>query len=497
MAVLLVAGLAASCSRPHSDCSDPHDAHAPKATLTAYGQALEVYCEADPLVVGASSQVLVHLTRLSDFKPLMQGQVSATLMASGAKCTAQADTLSRPGVCTLILKPAHTGKGTLTVAVQGTDGIREQVTLPVQVYASTAEASKAMQETAPRAGGNTVAFSKEMGWKSHFGTQVCHRGPFGPAFRVLAQVQPAQGEEHEVAAQMSGIVRLGDKAPVEGMEVRAGQALFTVDGSSMAEGNQSVRFQEAEAAYRKAKAELERREPLAKDRIVSQADLQATRAEYESARAQYESMKRLCSHGRQVATAPTHGYVAQVNVRDGQYVEEGQTMVTLSSTRWLTLRALVPQQMWSTLPHISDARLRLQGADTLTTLRDLDGTVLSYARQVSASQPLLPVLFRVRYTPALLPGSWVEMYVQSQTECEALTVPVESIVEEMGLRFVYVQLTPELFEKREVTTGGTDGVRTEVLTGLKDGERVVASGAVLVKLTQASGGVDPHAGHMH
>lgn len=497
MVVLLVAGLATSCSRSHGDCTDPHDTHAPKATLTAYGQALEVYCEADPLVVGVSSQVLVHLTRLSDFKPLAQGRVRLTLAAGGDKQTAQADTLARPGVCALTLTPAHAGKGTLTVSVQATDGLSEQVTLPVQVYASANQAAQAMQASAPQAGGNTVAFSKEMGWKSRFSTQECRRGPFGPAFRVMAQVQPAQGEEHEVAAQMSGIVRLGGQAPVEGMEVRAGQALLTVDGSSMAEGNQNVRFQEVEVAYHKAKAELDRREPLAKERIVSQADLQATRAEYERAKAQYESMKRLCSHGRQVATAPTHGYVAQVNVKDGQYVEEGQTMLTLSSTRWLTLRAQVPQQLWSTLPHITDACIRMQGADTLTTLSSMGGSVLSYARQVSASQPLLPVLFKVRYTPVMLPGSWVEMYVQSETSREALTVSAESIIEEMGLRFVYVQLTPELFEKREVTTGDTDGARIEVLAGLRDGERVVASGAVLVKLTQASGGVAPHAGHMH
>ena len=78
-----------------------------------------------------------------------------------------------------------------------------------------------------------------------------------------------------------------------------------------------------------------------------------------------------------------------------------------------------------------------------------------------------------------------------------ISVPVEAIVEEMGLYFVYVQLNPELFEKREVTLGGTDGRRTQVLQGLQAGERVVASGAVLVKLTQASGGVDPHAGHSH
>ena len=67
----------------------------------------------------------------------------------------------------------------------------------------------------------------------------------------------------------------------------------------------------------------------------------------------------------------------------------------------------------------------------------------------------------------------------------------------MGNYFVYVQLTPEFFEKREVKIGQTDGQRTEILSGLNGKERVVAKGAVLVKLTQATGTLDAHSGHVH
>lgn len=321
--------------------------------------------------------------------------------------------------------------------------------------------------------------------------------PFGAALRVMAQVEPAQGEERDVVAGVAGIVRMGSNPPVEGMAVRAGQALLSVDGSTTADGNLNVRLQEAEAAYQRARSELERKEPLAGEHIVSQSDLQAARAEYATAKAQWESLKRLFGSGRQTVTAPMAGYVAQVSVRNGQYVEAGQTLVSVSSTRWLTLRAQVPQQSWQLLPHIQDANIRVPGCDSLLSLSGLQGSLLSYGRQVSMQEPLVPVLFRVRNNARMLPGSWVEMFVLTHTDGQTITVPVEAIVEEMGLYFVYVQLNPELFEKREVTLGGTDGRRTQVLQGLQAGERVVASGAVLVKLTQASGGVDPHAGHSH
>ena len=70
-------------------------------------------------------------------------------------------------------------------------------------------------------------------------------------------------------------------------------------------------------------------------------------------------------------------------------------------------------------------------------------------------------------------------------------------MEEMGNYFVYVQQTPELFEKRLVVKGATDGRRTEIKDGLSPGERVVGKGAVLLKLSQSAGSVDVHSGHVH
>ena len=78
-----------------------------------------------------------------------------------------------------------------------------------------------------------------------------------------------------------------------------------------------------------------------------------------------------------------------------------------------------------------------------------------------------------------------------------MTVAGGAIVEEMGNYFVYKQLTPELFEKTQVIIGGTDGQRTEILSGLAAGERVVSRGAIIVKLAQAAGGLDAHSGHVH
>lgn len=135
--------------------------------------------------------------------------------------------------------------------------------------------------------------------------------------------------------------------------------------------------------------------------------------------------------------------------------------------------------------------------DAVYTLDDLNGRLVSYGKSVETNRPLLPVVFSVNNSAELLPGSFVEMYIVTRGGQPVITVPNVSLVEEMGNYFVYVQLTLEYFEKREVKIGQTDGERTEILAGLNESERVVAKGAVLVKLTQATGTLDAHSGHVH
>ena len=54
-----------------------------------------------------------------------------------------------------------------------------------------------------------------------------------------------------------------------------------------------------------------------------------------------------------------------------------------------------------------------------------------------------------------------------------------------------------LFDRWVIQTGATDGIRTEVTGGLRDDERIVTKGAILVKLAQATGALDAHSGHVH
>jgi cobalt-zinc-cadmium efflux system membrane fusion protein len=104
---------------------------------------------------------------------------------------------------------------------------------------------------------------------------------------------------------------------------------------------------------------------------------------------------------------------------------------------------------------------------------------------------------RIENRNSFIPGSFVEIYLKAQSNAEVLTVPNSSLIEEQGNFSVLVQLSPEKFEKRDVKAGSTDGIRTEILSGLNPSERIVLKGATLVNLAGESNTLDPHAGHVH
>lgn len=493
---LLLACGAGGCGHSH-DSHDDHDGHHHEESLqlTAYGQRYELFAEATPFVAGEDCDILAHVTQLSDFKPLQAGKVTMTLSVGGASQSVTLDAPARPGVYPFEITPKKTGNGELKFTIASDSGNETVVVAGIKVYADEHEAHHAAAEAAAKSS-NGVAFPKEQSWNAEFSTEEVTYSPFGEVIRTMAQVEPSQGDEQVVAAKAAGIVHLATADLTEGKSVGAGQTLFSIDTEGMADNNLRVRSQEAEADYEFAKKEYERKKELAKEKLVTEGDLLRAKAEYERAEAAWGALRRNFGTGRYAASSPMAGFVKRVYAGNGEYVEAGAPVVAITKNRNLYVKAELPPRKFHSLGNITSATLRIPSENRTYSLGELDGSLVSYGKGVDTENPLVPVVFRINNTVDLLPGTFVEMYITAGN-APALTVPNTALVEEMGSFFVFVQLTPEFFEKREVTVGKSNGVRTEILSGLKDGERVVGKGAVLVKLSQASGKLDAHAGHVH
>lgn len=346
-------------------------------------------------------------------------------------------------------------------------------------------------------GATIVAFSNEQGQKVGLELEKVSPRPFGQVIKCSAQVLPSQGDEREAITPTSGVVKYVNPNMVEGAAVKAGQQLFEIESHGMADDNMSVRFQEASANYNAAKVAYERKQRLAVDKIVSQAELEQARATYETTKAVYDNLKSNFSQRGAVVRAPISGYVQRINVSNGGYVASGQSVATVSQNRDLQLRAEVQPRYYDYLRNIKGANITIPGSNRTYSLDELGGSLVSYGRSTHADSPLVPVTFRIRNVGNLLSGSFVTIYIVTQSDKELLTLPNEAIVEEMGNHFVFVKVHDGEYEKRLVVLGVTDGIRTEIATGIQEGEMVVTTGASMVRLAQNGAALDPHAGHVH
>lgn len=499
---LLVAVAVTGCGHNghgHDHGHDAHDgghAHEENFQFTSYNNEFEVFAEVTPFVVGEQSDILAHFSFLKNFKPLESGKVAVSLIVGTDGIRQTMDAPARPGIYRFALTPSTKGRGKMLFDIQTPEGTSQIVVPNVVVYDNKHDAQHAAADAVAESS-NGAIFTKEMSWKVDFATEQCNKEPFGQVIRTMAQVAPSQGDERVVTAASSGIIRFSDNSMIDGKSVSAGQTLFFIEGGDMTDNNLSVRYQEAESNYNLTKREYERKSELAKDNIVSESDLLQAKRDYENAESIYNNLRKNFSSGKHSVSSPMGGYVKDLKVRNGQFVEAGQPLATITQNRNLFIKAELQSRYYTALEHISGGNIRLLNNDAVYSLEELEGKVVSYGKSVSADSPLLPVVFQITNSIKLLPGSFVEMYIKTQSNNEVVTVPNDALIEEMGNYFVYVQLTPEFFEKREVKIGATDGKRTEVLSGVNETERVVSKGAVLVKLAQATGALDAHAGHVH
>jgi multidrug efflux pump subunit AcrA (membrane-fusion protein) len=191
------------------------------------------------------------------------------------------------------------------------------------------------------------------------------------------------------------------------------------------------------------------------------------------------------------------GFVKQLFVKNGQYVEAGQPIVMISQNKTLVIYAEVQQKFAPYLASISSATLRTLNDSKTYSLEELNGKVLSYGRATTKGNFMIPLSLQIDNIGGFIPGGFIELYVNTLSNTQAITIPNTALLEEQGNYYVLVQVNPELFEKREIRIAASDGRKTEVVQGLSDQERIVTSGAVIIKLAQASGTLDAHSGHVH
>ena len=337
-----------------------------------------------------------------------------------------------------------------------------------------------------------IHFSKTQAEAVGLTLETVSAGIFRQVIKTSGQILSSQGDETTIASTANGVVSFANGSIAPGAMVRAGEKVITVSVQKLPEGDPVAK---AKIAYETAQKAFQRAQNLVKEQIISEKDFEEARLRYEIAKTTYESQATSYSAGSVSVTSPMGGFVKNLFVSQGDYVSVGQPIATVSQNRRLQLRAEVPETRYKTIPAIRSANFKMAYDDRLYELSSLNGRLLSFGKALDENSFFIPVTFEFDNTDGIIPGSYIEVFLLSSLLENVISVPLSAITEEQGLYYVYVQLDEEGYKKQEITFGESDGARVQVLTGLRQGDKVVTHGVYQVKLA-ATSSVIPE-GHVH
>jgi len=372
---------------------------------------------------------------------------------------------------------------------------------------------------APTAG--KVAFLMEQQWLIRMKLALVEEQTVARQITATGRVIPAANSQAVVAPPVGGIVS-SRNLPRMGQHVAQGQTIAVIQQVATSAEQAQVRAAAASLSLENARLEADRRtasgeveaarirldlatkeaaraQRLYERKAFSERQMQAAEADLKAAKATYDAaVKRLEALGNSPSAersrasvgsanasytvrAPLSGYVTKVNKSIGEQVAPGEAIVEISNLN----------TVWVEAPIFEKDLSRLGGniSATFTTPaypnQEFNGTVVDVGAVIDEQTRATKVIFQLPNDGrALRLGMQANVRLDAGEQIPAMLIPREAVLEHEGKKIVYVLLSGEEFERREVTIGDELGGKVAVLSGLNKGERVVTQGAYQLKLQE-------------
>lgn len=474
-------------------------------SVTLWTTKSELFMEYPALVVGNEARFAVHLTWISDFKPVTEGRLSLFFKSpNGSEFATAAGAPTSPGIFRPTMTFNQPGKYDLTMIIEGSSRDTMHVK-GLHVFSSPEEIP--IEEESQ--GEQLITFLKEQQWNTDFRTEPAERRPMVGTIRAACEIIPKLNNEAIVSAPFTGTIPSEDNAslPIVGQRVERGERLAVMTPSAETAGgveNFASRFIEAKSDREFAAKEFDRAKQLHASGLISEKEYQETEAEFKQSDATYQTLSKYVqssSDGESLdgftLRAPLSGTIIETHVVPGRQVDAGEPLYRIINTSALWIRANVSSIEIGKLTRPNRAWLQLAGVDELIAIDEHNGKLISIAPAADPATRTFPVVFEIlNVAGSLKVGMFGEVSIGAGQEMESLVIPESAVIEEEGRFSVYVHVEGESFAKRDVVLGARNGKYISVLKGLSEGEHVVTTGAYQVRLASLSSQLPAH-GHEH
>ncbi|MGD8364080.1 MAG: efflux RND transporter periplasmic adaptor subunit [Desulfobacterales bacterium] len=287
----------------------------------------------------------------------------------------------------------------------------------------------------------------------------------------------------------------------EGSEIEAGTLLYTLESQPFEEkvAAQQSRVAEAETVLAKTKGDLDRIEPLAKVKAVSESDLDTAVALHEAAissldaaRANLRAAKIQLGYTK--IYSPITGIIGRTQAKVGDFVGRDQNTVilnTVSQIDTVLVNFFITESQYLKVARFKaqhEVESRTSGESPFELIL-VDGSVYDHKgkadfvdREVDPTTGAMLVQASFPNPDKLLrPGQFAKVKIEVDVVKDGILIPQRCVSELQGTFSVFLVDENNKIERREVKVGPKVKDLWLITEGLKPGEKIVYEGLQLAR----------------
>jgi len=170
------------------------------------------------------------------------------------------------------------------------------------------------------------------------------------------------------------------------------------------------------------------------------------------------------------------GYITAMDVKEGDYVAEGGTVVRLADLSTLWAEAQVYSSQLSFIE--KDGQVIVQFPDMQG--KEIKGKIEFVNPEINPDTRINLVRVTIPNTGNQLKPGMPAYVIIKNRERNSLSLPTDAVIRDNKGASVWVQISGHKFKYRMVEIGLESNDRVEIKSGLKNGDVVVISGAYLL-----------------
>lgn len=261
-----------------------------------------------------------------------------------------------------------------------------------------------------------------------------------------------------------------------GTSVKAGEVIAVLDDRDLISKVEQAKaaLGAAEALAAQGEAEYRRMKALFEKQAATNRDFEAAQARATSARSQVDQARQAVAEAEifrseSILRSPFDGVITGKWAQAGDTAVPGKPLVTLQDPRHLRLEAAVPESCARKAALGMEVRVRIDslGRETIARIEEIAPVADPESRTFLLKASLAG-------ETDLRPGMFGR-FIQPCGKKAALLVPASAITRSGQLEMVQVVANGEA-QTRHVRTGKSYGDLIEVLSGLREGERILPEG---------------------